>query len=49
MHDLALFVSGFGEQRGDSGLIALVTGTRVGAAWLRCYAHIAARELVRAL
>jgi GNAT superfamily N-acetyltransferase len=34
---VARYVEGWGMRRGDSGLIALVSGAPVGAAWLRCF------------
>jgi GNAT superfamily N-acetyltransferase len=34
---IARYVEGWGTQPGDSGLIALVDGAPVGAAWLRCF------------
>jgi GNAT superfamily N-acetyltransferase len=35
---IARYVEGWGMRSGDSGLIALVDGAPVGAAWLRCFA-----------
>jgi GNAT superfamily N-acetyltransferase len=34
---IARYVEGWGIRSGDSGLIALVDGAPVGAAWLRCF------------
>jgi GNAT superfamily N-acetyltransferase len=34
---IAQYVRDWGTQSGDSGLIALVNGVSVGAAWLRCF------------
>jgi GNAT superfamily N-acetyltransferase len=34
---IARYVKGWGTRSGDSGLIALVEGIPVGAAWLRCF------------
>jgi GNAT superfamily N-acetyltransferase len=35
--EIARYVEGWGTQNGDSGLIALVHGVPVGAAWLRYF------------
>ena len=32
---LSQYIEGFGEQRGDIGIVALDDGQRVGAAWVR--------------
>jgi GNAT superfamily N-acetyltransferase len=34
---IARYVAGWGMRRDDSGVIALVNGAPVGAAWLRCF------------
>jgi hypothetical protein len=34
---IARYVDGWGTRKGDSGLIAVVGGAPVGAAWLRCF------------